>query len=62
MDRKIWYIRTKTNEGGPFSDNEIIQLISKGILKGDDEIYMTEMEKWMRVGDSVWMFYAPNNV
>lgn len=51
---KIW--RVKGFEG-TFSDEELIELIRSGELKGDYAITTREMKRWVRLKDSIYQYY-----
>ena len=51
---KIW--RIKGFEGS-FSDEELVELIRNGELKGDYAITTKEMKRWVRLKDSIYQFY-----
>ena len=51
---KIW--RVKGFEG-TFSDEELIELIQSGELKADYAITTKEMNRWVRLKDSIYQFY-----
>ncbi|MEE8807007.1 MAG: DUF4339 domain-containing protein [Lactimicrobium sp.] len=57
---KIWYYMK--NDGskdkyGPYSDKELSNLISKGILDGNDWIWMPDLSQWMKIGNTIYSFY-----
>lgn len=56
----IWYYRNNRKKEGAFTEEELIKLIQKGILEAADEIWMLEMENWMKLGDSIYSFYLKN--
>ena len=43
-------------EGG-FTDQELIALLRKGIVEAQDEIWMTRMEDWMKVEETIYSLY-----
>ena len=51
---KIWRVK---GFDGTFSDEELIELISSGVLKGDHAITCKEMKRWVRLKDSIYQFY-----
>jgi len=57
MDKVWYYMKSDREKYGPYSDGELVNLIKQEILGPDDYIWMTEMEGWVRVGDSVYSFY-----
>lgn len=56
---KIWYVRSSKRKGGPFTEDELIRLIRQEIVDEEYEIWNPDMEKWMRLIDSVYSFYIP---
>ncbi len=56
---KIWYVRSSKRKGGPFTEDELIRLIRQEIVDEEYEIWNPDMEKWMRLVDSVYSFYIP---
>lgn len=56
---KIWYVRSSKRKGGPFTEEELIRLIRQEIVNEEYEIWNPDMEKWMRLIDSVYSFYMP---
>lgn len=57
---KIWYVRSTKRKGGPFTEEELIRLIRQEIVNEEYEIWNPDMEKWMRLVDSVYCFYIPS--
>ena len=51
---KIWRIK---GFEGTFSDEELIELIRSGELKGDYAITTKEMKRWVRLKDSIYQYY-----
>lgn len=56
---KVWYVRSSTRKGGPFTENELIKLIRQEIVNEDYEIWNTDMSNWMKLIDTVYSFYIP---
>lgn len=56
---KVWYVRSSKRKGGPFTEEELIRLIRQEIVNEEYEIWNPDMEKWMRLIDSVYSFYMP---
>ena len=44
---------------GPFSDEELVKLIKNGIIEQTDKIWMTDLEDWIVVDDSIYSVYLP---
>lgn len=51
---KLWRIRGKE---GKYTDEELIALIKRGELKGEDYIANSELKKWMRIQNTIYQFY-----
>ena len=51
---KVWRIK---GFEGTFSDEELIELIKSGELKGDYAITTREMKRWVRLKDSIYQYY-----
>jgi hypothetical protein len=51
---KIWRIK---GFEGKFSDDEIIELITRGELKPDYCLSTKDMKKWIKLSDSIYQFY-----
>lgn len=58
---KVWYVRSSTRKGGPFTENELIKLIRQEIVNEEYEIWNTDMANWMKLTDTVYCFYIPKN-
>lgn len=58
---KVWYYRNEDGVTGPLTEKMFINLIRQGLITPENEIYMGAMEHWMKLGDTVYMFYAPKN-
>lgn len=56
---KEWLVRRRQQQKGPFTEKEIIQLITMGALKGSDEIWMPKLHYWFRIEDTVLCAYLP---
>lgn len=60
QDDKIWYYAKQDgSKFGPYTDDEMIRLISNGVLEEDDLIWMVDLDTWMTVGNSIYGFYLP---
>ncbi len=51
---KVWRIK---GFEGQFSDEEVIDLIKKGELKGNYSLSTREMKKWVKLKDSIYQYY-----
>ena len=57
---KVWYYTLDGEEKyGPFSDEELVKLMNQGILTGNHYIWMTDLDEWVKVEDSIYSFYLP---
>lgn len=54
MQAKIWKIR-RTNE--KLSDEELIEKIKDGSIKGDDYIATNDIKVWIQVKESIYQYY-----
>lgn len=57
---KIWYYKRRgsANEKfGPYSEDELINMIRKGIIDPLDQIWMVDMDDWIVLKDSIYSFY-----
>lgn len=55
---KIWVVKGRNVK---YSDDEIIKMISCGELKGDDYIATLEINKWVKIADSIYQYYLKEN-
>lgn len=51
---KIWRIR---GIEGKYTDAELILMIKKGELSGNDYISNSDMKTWMKIKDTIYQFY-----
>lgn len=55
---KVWYYAKEDGQKyGPYTDEELIKLIQNGILSENDLIWMTDLDDWISVGNSIYSFY-----
>ena len=55
---KVWYYAKEDGQKyGPYTDEELIKLIRNGILYENDLIWMTDLDDWISVGNSIYSFY-----
>ena len=52
--KKIWKIK---GFEGVFTDEEIVELIKSGQIKGEYALSSRDMKKWVKVKDSIYQFY-----
>lgn len=58
---KVWYyMKSDRQKYGPYTDGEIIGLIRQGTLGAQDYIWMSYLEAWLNVGNSIYSIYLPN--
>lgn len=59
---KIWYYQNEDGaKYGPYTDEELKRLIVNGILSSDDLIWMVDFDSWIRIGDSIYSVYLPED-
>ena len=54
----VWKIK---NSKYMFSDQDVIDLIRMGKLKGDDYLMSKDMKDWIKLEDSIYQFYLKEN-
>ena len=54
MNNKIWRVK---NSEELLTDRELIDLIIKKVLTGDNEIKCNEMKEYIKIKDSIYQFY-----
>ena len=57
MDKVWYYMKTDRSKYGPYTDRELANLISKGIVTEKDYIWMPDLASWLKVGISIYSFY-----
>ncbi|MBP3891392.1 MAG: DUF4339 domain-containing protein [Solobacterium sp.] len=57
MDKIWFYTKGDGEKYGPYTDEELVKLIKQGILSGEDYIWMTELDEWILIQDSIYSFY-----
>lgn len=59
---KIWYYQKEDGaKYGPYTDEELKRLIVNGILSSDDLIWMVDFDSWIKIGDSIYSVYLPED-
>lgn len=58
MDKVWYYMKSDRSKYGPYTDKELANLISKGIVGSTDYIWMPDLSSWMKVADSIYSFYV----
>ena len=59
MNKNWYYMKKDRKKYGPFSEEELIRLIRQEIIEPGDYIWMTYMENWVKLRDSIYSFYIP---
>lgn len=60
MNNKVWYyMKTDRSKYGPYTDDELMNLIHNGIISGNDYIWMPEMKHWLKLENSIYSVYIP---
>ena len=54
MDKVWYYMKTDRSKYGPYTDRELANLISKGIVTEKDYIWMPDLASWLKVGKSIY--------
>lgn len=62
MDKIWYYMKPDKTKYGPYSEEELVLLIKQEILTENDYIWMTDLTGWLKVGNSIYAFYLPQNV
>ena len=60
---KVWYYMRISDRSkfGPYSDQELCALITQGILGEKDYIWMPSLKGWLKVGNSIYSVYLPDD-
>ena len=60
---KVWYYMAAgtRRKYGPYDDQEIAALIHQEILLANDYIWMPDMKNWVKVGNSIYSVFLPEN-
>ena len=59
MVKSWFYMKEDQKKNGPFSDEELVKLIKNEIIEENDKIWMTDLENWITVNDSIYSVYLP---
>lgn len=60
VQEKIWYYQKGDGaKYGPYTDEELRRLIVNGILGREDTIWMVDLDSWIRIGDSIYSVFLP---
>ncbi len=57
MDKVWYYMKQDRTKYGPYTDKELANLISKGLLDPEDWIWMPELANWLKLKNSIYSFY-----
>ena len=56
--KKTWKVKNKDN----YSDEELIEAIKNGSVKGEDFIISDTLKDYIKVSDSIYQFYLEGKV
>ena len=56
--KKTWNVKNKDN----YSDEELIEAIKNGSVKGEDFIISDTLKDYIKVSDSIYQFYLEGKV
>ena len=56
--KKTWNVKNKDN----YSDEELIEAIKNGSIKGEDFIISDTLKDYIKVSDSIYQFYLEGKV
>ena len=60
---KVWYYtRGDGQKYGPYTDSDLIKLITQGILEGEDYIWTTDLENWVQIKDTIYCTYIEEQI
>lgn len=51
---EIWIIKGKEKR---YTDAKLVELIKRGLLTGNDYIATKELNRWVKIADSIYEFY-----
>ena len=51
---EVWIVKGIDKK---YSDEELVKLIKQGILGADDYIATKELNKWVKISDSIYQYY-----
>ena len=51
---EVWIVKGIDQK---YSDEELVKLIKQGILGADDYIATKELNKWVKISDSIYQYY-----
>lgn len=60
---KLWFYNKHGEEEkyGPYTDDELVRLIRQEILGEEDFIWMTDLEDWLKIGNTIYSTYIDKN-
>lgn len=59
MDKIWYYMKHDKQKYGPYTDSEITSLIKQEILLPKDYIWMPDLSNWVKVENSIYSVYIP---
>lgn len=59
MTTLIWKVRGRNDK---YSDEELVEMIQQGSLKGTDYIATNEMKVWIQIKESIYQYYLKENI
>lgn len=57
MDKIWFYTKGDGQKYGPYTDEELVKLIKQEILEAEDFIWMTDLDEWVKIGDTIYSYY-----
>jgi len=61
MERIWYYMKPDKSKYGPYSEGELVALIKQEILTKKDYIWMKDLKGWLKVENSIYAYYLPEN-
>jgi hypothetical protein len=59
MDKIWYYMKTDRSKHGPFSEEELIEMIGNKTIDPKEYIWMPDLTRWLRLENSIYSFYIP---
>ena len=57
MEKAVFYYRSNEEKSIAYTETEFIKLIQNETIKPTDEIWMTKLQDWIKLEDSIYCFY-----
>ncbi len=54
---KIWYVKQSGSEVGPFSEQQLIDMIQAKLIKMDTQIWAEFMSEWYTIEQTIYHSY-----